>query len=481
MKLIKSKKYLYCILAIGFGYIVWNSPLTIDDLYYKTYGLSKFGEIFYFAISYGNGRLLGNMLIHFILQSASFRMIFQTFIVFFLWWLTCKTIQKDAWDVFPLGVVLFLAISPAIFGEVYLWSSAFANYIPGIICMFLAASIVKKKNGTIWNIVLLIISIAGQLFVEHTSLINLVYSLCVLIYYVKTDVDKSKKITSIVWFIGTVIGIGIMFLIPQIFYVPNEWETYQKININNIHDLVISVIANGMQISGIYLQNVFALVSLGIFLIIVAKPKRTAKGVLILSPIYGFVVSYFINEAWKETLCGALNLLILLLYLAAVILSIVQSKELNGKNESLFFIGMCMFSVLPLLIVYPIGPRCIFHSYVFLVLAILSLYSYNSDRIDEELNKIIIIFSIFGACIFVGGLAIHFHEVGEIDKMRLEYTQSKVEEGAKKIYIPKISSIYVKDNIEWSYGQVFYQEEKQDIEFEFIDYLVWKNTMGVQK
>lgn len=481
MEYSKPKKYTFLIIiTIGLGYIVWNSPLAVDDLYYQAFGFKKVSEIFHFAITYGNGRLLGNMLIHFILGSRSFRTVFQTLVILLLWLLSCKAVQKGTWDNFQLGIILFLAISPAIFREDYLWSSAFANYIPGVICMFLAFRIVNAGGGIVWNAVLLIVSIAGQLFVEHTSLINMVFSLVILAFFAKTKVKKEKIMSASVWFAGTVVGLGLMFSIPKLFYVANEWENYQKVNIDSFHNLWVSVISNGMQISGIYLQNVVALVFLSFFLIMAAKPKTVAKLVLALSPVYGFVVSYVVNDAWTGTWCGFLNLLMLVLYLGVVLLSITRSKELKAKNESLFYLAMCVFSVLPLLVVYPIGARCVLHSYVFLVMAILSLFNNNPDLLGEGRNKRISAFAVIGACILVGGLAVHFHTVGEIDQMRLEYTQSRVEEGANKILVPKISSAYVKENDGWSYGQVFYQKEKQDIEFEFIPDSEWKDTADVQ-
>ncbi|MBQ5851832.1 MAG: hypothetical protein IIW54_13630 [Lachnospiraceae bacterium] len=325
MRCSKLKKSIFLIiLSVGLVYIVSNSPLVSDDLYYRAYGFKRIDDIFCFALTYGNGRLFGNMLIHFLLQSNALRIMFQTGLIVLLWCLTYKVIHRGGKDYFILGIILFLTINPSIFREAYLWSSAVANYIPGILCM-LGSLLIFQSEEKNKNIALFIISISGQLFVEHTSVINLLFSLNVLIFCLKTNAEKHKITSALVWFLGTVIGIAIMFFIPKVFYVHNEWENYQKININTIRELLVSIIANGMQISGIILKNVFAFILLSSLLMKTAIPKQL-KIILAIFPIYGFVVGYVIDEKWTATVCSFLNLLALLVYLAAVIFSIVLSK-----------------------------------------------------------------------------------------------------------------------------------------------------------
>lgn len=478
MKSIKIKRTLFLVfVALSLGYVIWNSPLTVDDLYYEAYGLRSVGDIFHFAIAYGNGRLFGNMLIHFILWSPVFRMVLQTAVLLVLWFLTYKTAKPTRNCSFYVCIALFLAISPSIMRESYLWSSAFANYVPGIIAMFISMNIVEKSSDLsrkyiyIYIITLVIASASGQLFVEHTSLINIVFAFCVLCYLVKSKADRIKVIATSAWLGGTVIGAALMFMIPKLFYVANEWEAYQKVNIHSLHDLIISIVANSMQIAGIYLQNVFALIVLSVVVIVLTKPKKIMKAFLLLVPIYGFVVNYLVNDLWTGTVCGMISLLFLLLYVVTVVLTIVKEKSIEDKTLILFFLGMSVFSVLPLLVVYPIGSRCLLHSYVFLVIAILLLV----NKIDVKLDKNLTIVCVVAVCLLMCVLVMHFHQIGAIDQMRLEYVQDMVDEGAEKITVPKMPSIYVRDNNGWSYGQVFFREEKQDIEFEFVDYNVWKN------
>ena len=145
--LFKTKQGLFLIIvAASLGYVIWNSPLTVDDLYYEAYGLKRIGDVFRFAIAYGNGRLFGNMLIHFMLRSPIVRTVLQTIGVLTLWLLTYETAEPTKTKSFYVCIALFVAISPTIFREDYLWSSAFANYIPGIIFMFLSFCLVRKSS-----------------------------------------------------------------------------------------------------------------------------------------------------------------------------------------------------------------------------------------------------------------------------------------------------------------------------------------------
>lgn len=460
-------------------YVIWNSPLTADDLYDKAFGLRSVKDIFHFAITYTNGRLLGNMLIHFILKSLVFRAVFQTIVLLALYLLTYKTANSKAESSFYVCIALFLTISPAIFREDYLWSSAFANYVPGIIAMFISFYCVKKKGGIISNIVLFAVSIMGQLFVEHTSLINIMFAFCALCYFIKTKAERSKIISSLVWLGGTVIGMGIMVILPKLFYVADEWENYQKLNLGSVHDLMVSVISNAMYIAGINLQNVFSLVIISVVIITITRTNVITRLVLLFVPFYGFIVSYIIKEYWTGTACALISLLIFLLYAATVIISIYREESIKCRFQVLFYIGMSVFSVLPLLVVYPIGSRCLLHSYVFLVLAVLSLINDPDDLIHKFNSKLKLI-CIMVTCFLLCYLAGHFHQVGIIDRARLQYVQDMMDDGAESITVPKIPSVYVRDNNGFFYGQVFYHKEKQDIKFEFIDYDEWKDLIGEQ-
>ena len=320
-------------------------------------------------------------------------------------------------------------------------------------------------------------SVSGQLFVEHTSLINLVLAFCVLCYLIKSKAEKIKIVASSVWLGGTAIGIAFMFMIPKLFYIANEWEDYQKVNVNSLHDLVISIVANGMQIAGIYLQNVFALIVLSVVVIALTKPRMVTKAILLLVPLYGFTVNYIINDLWTGTICGMISLLFLLLYAMTVVFNIVKEQSMEGRTTVLFFMGMSVFSVLPLLVVYPIGSRCLLHSYVFLIMAILLLIN-NIDIKSMKFDKSMTVACTVTACLLLCVLAVHFYRVGSIDRVRLEYVKEMIDDGAEKITVPKIPSIYVRDNNGWSYGQVFFREQKQDIDFEFVDYNAWKNLVG---
>ena len=147
MKSMKTKNLFFLVfVALSLGYVIWNSPLTVDDLYYEAYGLQSVSDIFRFAVAYGNGRLFGNMLIHFILWSPVFRTVLQTVVLLLLWLLTYKAAKPTKTYSFYVCIALFLAISPSIMREAFLWSSAFANYVPGIIAMFISLYIVLKSS-----------------------------------------------------------------------------------------------------------------------------------------------------------------------------------------------------------------------------------------------------------------------------------------------------------------------------------------------
>ena len=469
-------KALFLILtAVVMSYVVWNSPLVSDDLYYKSFNITRLSDIFHFALTYNNGRLFGNMLIHFIVRSPVFRTVFQTSVILLLWFLTYVTSKPKNSNCYIACIVLFLAISPTIFREAYLWSSA--NYLPGIICMLISFGLVRSKPAPFKNLLIILVSISGQLFAEHTTLINVVFASCILYSLLKSKADKSQILSAKLWLIGTIIGSVIMFLIPKLFYITNDWENYQKVNLGSMHELIVSVVGNGMQIAGIYLQNALALIILSVIVVALSKPKAISKAILLLTPIYGFITSFIVNDIWDSVLCGMISLITLILYVASVVINIIRSDSVTDKPIILFYLGMCVFSVCPLLVVYPIGARCLLHSYVFLVLAIISMLN-NLEAAQDSIFEKLILFSSGVACILSCFFMAEFHKVGYIDRERLMYIQEMIDSGSTSIDVPRIPSIYVKANNNWDYGQIYYQTQKHDIEFRFIEYFEWKSQIN---
>ena len=132
---------------------------------------------------------------------------------------------------------------------------------------------------------------------------------------------------------------------------------------------------------------------------------------------------------------------------------------------------MCAFSVMPLLVVYPIGTRCLLHSYVFFIMAVLTITNENIEKFNVNVIKLV---SVIAMCAFSVIMVVNFHNVRRVNEQRLQYVQKKVDKGNSIIHVPKIESKYVKDNDGWSYGQIFYHNKKQDIKFIFIDEQKWE-------
>lgn len=262
-----------------------------------------------------------------------------------------------------------------------------------------------------------------------------------------------------------------MFMIPKLFYVKNEWENYQKsVDITNLKSFIVGILANGMQISGIYLQNVFGLIALSIVLIMLVNTKIIEKIVLISVPMYGLCINFIIDALWTGTICAVINLAVFLVYFICVVMLIIK-KHIHGKEKILFYICMCAFSVMPLLVVYPIGTRCLLHSYVFFIMAVLTIINENIEKFNVNVIKLV---SVIAMCAFSVIMVVNFHNVRRLNEQRLQYVQKEVDKGNSIIYVPKIESKYVKDNDGWSYGQIFYHNKKQDIKFIFIDEQKWE-------
>ena len=77
-------------------------------------------------------------------------------------------------------------------------------------------------------------------------------------------------------------------------------------------------------------------------------------------------------------------------------------------------------------------------------------------------------------CAFMITLCVHFHTVGQVDAMRYSHIQTQMEKHETTIYIPEIPSKYVWDRFsEWGFEELYFYEQKGDIDFVLVDYDSW--------
>ena len=466
----------YKALLIGLllSIIAMLSPLVVDDYYFMSLQFDSFSDRINFILHYGNGRVLGNLFVMYMLQYPMLRCFVKALAFFLIGFFMTKIVDNISGGKNENIVFLLLvSLAPQIFAQVYSWTSGFCNYIPPVLCfLYLAYRFFfsGKKIGWIESLIVFWVGWGGELFVEHSALINFTLVCCILGYCVKT---KRNIIPALFCWIGTLLGLLIIFLIPHLFATVTGFENYQKLNLGDFHGFLVSIVYNTMQICRNYRQAVILWITVSFTMLMRCRGQ---KNILVTTILAGFPIYSGTYYALKQfgfhpstILMDVINTVVTLGYLLTVLYVIlkINSKKMRIMSLALLIIGV--YSILPLLIVYPIGSRCLFHSYTAMAMLAAINFADISFQNSRKYSRIVGIVALSMTLILVGT----YCEIHRIDVEKTNYIMSCMEKGNKEICIPKISSDYIHSSENIMISSAFFYNEPGDISFSQIEYEEW--------
>lgn len=463
------------LILILFYSIAMLSPLVVDDYYFSGLRIASFSEYVNYVLHYGNGRVLGNLSALYLVKHPIIRNLVKALIFLFIGFFMTRIVDSVAGGKNEKIVFLLLiAMAPQFFAQVFSWTSGFCNYVPPILCsLYLAQSFLfsDRKQGWIEAIVACLVGGGGELFVEHSALINFTLVCCIFVYCI---IRKRNVIQALLCWMGTFLGLIAIFVIPRIFVATTGFENYQKLNLREFHGFLVSVVANTMQICEEYgaaavLWGVMSVVMLG-------RCRRQKNGYIITTMLLGFPIysgMYYVLTHYVALstgiLMGVFNTVITLGYLGSILCVIIRMEKTRVRNFSfvLFFLGL--YSVSPLLIVYPIGERCLFHSYIALAMLAAVNYadvfrSFGNKHIDAS-GSIAVLLAVV--------LLLTYCRIFQIDEAKKSYIEMCMENQKREILIPKIPSDYIHSHENLMITNAYFYDEPGDITFIEVEYNTW--------
>ena len=130
--------------------IMLCAPYTYDDYEFARVPYNSFRELISFCLTYGNGRLLGNIFgivlnQHPILGAAVKSLLMSGTVI--LLPAVCGLRSKHA---YLLSFLLVTAIDPALFAQIYTWTSGFGNYAPPVFLTLVILLLIQRypEDGT---------------------------------------------------------------------------------------------------------------------------------------------------------------------------------------------------------------------------------------------------------------------------------------------------------------------------------------------
>lgn len=497
--------------------MVWCFPVTGDDWGKLAAGresLNSPGEFFsamHSRWSKTNGRILGNILGVYGVNFPVFDIIFRSGVILGIILTLTKLTGKISASYTALVAVVCFAIPKLMFRQTYAWHSGFYNYVVPVLFILLYFYIIRElflgeriTSTPQTCIAAAVCGVCSQLFMENITLyVFLMSAFTVTFYRVR---HKRFSAVTLSYFAGAIAGAIAMFSSPVYRRVVSGGDAYRTMSfsLSALFDTAkdnFETVSDNMLGKNLLLSTVLCVCCLALWLI---KPeKQTGKKggrasrttseardfpllrtssifVLAAAPAYFFITSddFTLDTRYGDDIFYLwFSVMVNALLLAAVIYTVVCNvKDGRVKFLSLFLLCSSVAVAAPLLVVTPIGPRCFYISYIFLLGCVLTLAPeiIKSLGLIHKITPKLVAVPVAAVCVAVAFFYLNmFTQVHAVEIERAKYISSCVDKGMKEIEYPALPY--------WRYLHDEPNEEKMksyfapdsDIEFRDIGYGNW--------
>lgn len=446
-----------------------------------------------------NGRYLGNTIGVLLSMTYKFgylkyiRGIFMGSGIFLLILLCSKLSNLDKKISFIVSTFLILSAPIDIYRQIYSWTSGYVNYlIPTIIFLILLLlfdnfinnqNMINKKD----IFLIYILGVACQLFIENITIYVCIFSMFMFIF----SYFKNKHLLKLTmpFLVSSSLGAIIMFSCKGYRQV-NTADTYRSININNLSDTIHTLISNSLSMTRFIILDNMILVSIILILCFFIIRQYSNKDKFIIcsiftSIVYMIILKYIFSiksvdiEQLPQLIRRikyildyiiTLNILTILMY---TVLRGIRDKDLK-KKLCFYCISIVVISI-PLMIINPIGTRCFFICYVFLVIICMILMNYVFKDMSININKLNIIANILVFLILINKYYIFNNIKYQFDEI-ISYTEEQMtNKDIDTIQLPKFKyQKYISTDISYFIGFLYYHNVPNDIKFKTIDRDKWE-------
>lgn len=488
------------VMALATFAVAWFFPLTSDDYYYVFgYGhrfVSENGLLASIPWQYRtlNGRILGNFMGVALSPHRLLSSLVLAVMVFGVAMLCSRYLTRWSLGGCAFAFLLVFALPREMFREVYAWRAGFFNYVPGI-CLLLAYFALigalfagKRIKDTVGRVLAcLILGIAVQLFVENLTVAVVLMAITVAVWHFLQN-QKTVSWSTVAFTAGALAGALLMFSSPRYTAIADGNDSYRDFSFSLSHIQKNYALISEYGIS----QNTLLLVLTGILglVLVYQHQRRDAARFRRLrvfnSLCFGVVPVYFlamnsilapggfsIAHSRKAWLCDMVMVALLAAALLSTACFLVESRR--ERSQILFFTVFAAVLAGPLLVIDPVSPRCLYFTYIFWAVAVLSMTAAVCRQGGIELS----VLHIPLVCLAAFVLGIHgYVYVKNMDAAQLRdaYIEQRMEAGDTTIQIPQYPYYDWVHNPQTGLNFRYYYKEESDIQFEILDYNKWLSS-----
>jgi len=440
MKLRKRERLSLALCAVGLFVVLLllcrTFPIVGDDWLREALGAglhSPAGLLREVAVRWAtvNGRILGNILAYSAGGRPLLREGMRALFTLALSWLLSRVTGLRGWQGLLLCAALVLALPREMFAQIYPWAAGFFNYVPPVVmllaCLELARPVLDgdllEEHPTRWA-ALFLLGFGQQLFIENNTLYALCASFVLLAWY---RLERRKWSPSLLaFFLGCVLGAALLFASPSYRLIGEEGGAYQSGLGGGIAGLLSTARTNLPEVAKYYILDCPVLYwALTLFPLLLwwngnrkGWADRLLAGVLILGCLDLAYIQ--VKPMWAAAIWG----------LALTVALWRWSPHRSCRAWTLFLWLGAPVAAGPLLFVSPIGPRCLFLSYVLMLgVAVVMLRSLEPGRWLGPLAAV----TLVGVLCFYFSVYLPFHQ---LEAQRTQAIQNALSSGAREVTIP---------------------------------------------
>lgn len=455
-----------------------------DDIIFHFNEFFQFVDFKSFAHSvlyYGNGKILGNA---FCVLFSKIPQIFY-FVEFALVQIFCFSAEKliEIRNSKSYFLMIFLLQPLFALKQIESWMCGFINYFIPILLLVFILIILKndekkqtKTNDLFDCLVIFILGISEQLFIEHNSVINLIIAITVLVVFIRKNRSALKPVILI---ISNVIGCIILF--GYQFYIDNE-QTYIYNYLGNDYSRTILTMSDMTEKIKILLTSLgtvvfFYFACIVIYTILIAiifvmdKKDKSIKFkkinvalMLLYYPIAAIVSVLWITHRISDIRYSIIVVAMFVLNIIGFGYSFIKAVFLKLPLKYRIFTALSLFygvsSYAPFVINSATAAfRGCWFAYIFIAFAVLIIAEFAKKEYDFNFDKYFLIFSLC-ACIVTAS----YIPAYAVQRQIYNY---KAENYKTEYYLPAAEKNLVDDDSCWVYAE-------GNIDHEFIPYKEFK-------
>ena len=461
-----------------------------DDYEFAALEFSSPAEFLSYVLHYGNGRLLGNISALTMVAHPTAAAVFKALAVTSVVFLLPAVLGMKHIGAYMASFLLLIGINDDVFGEVYTWTSGFGNYVPpiwiGLLVLYLIKLYPDVRSRLLRGLMcaaVFVLGVAGQLFVEHTTIINILLA-CILAVKELRSEKKERVLICCIWAAATLMGAAAMFAIPKVFYLEhNRSEGYRSVHVSSLLAIAFSAAKNVMRFAVGYLGAMGCALSGGaLATVLLTKEKREKKWndlflwVCAVSLAYQIISIGASAEKWHGQLAVLHHVLSTVVVIPPLFVWMAAAWKLEAKdlrNRVLCVLVLAFASLGVLLIVSPVPTRVIYQSYVYIAAAALLIGREAAVRLPENAKK-----PLFkGLCILmvvtVLVLGCVFGNIRHMTRLREQHIAAAMERGESTVHIFRLPYDYTFWENDMGMKYRYHYNEPGDLKLIVLDFDTW--------